>query len=246
MYGIPVLGVIENMAYMDVNGKRIHPFGKPIGETIARDYSVEYLGMLPLDPRIPELLENGNPRIPDDIRQPIELAVERIISSKPRGLATRLKKLVRDKARDAIVKAIAQGLVLVNSRMNIRELRLRYGLPGGRILTLIITEDEGKPIVSFNFTLKDDRLVVVKGKARPDVIIEVPVKTAVDIIRGRRKVAGREVEFDVKAAWALGELKVYGMGVTPLLLYVIEKILADREVTEFARKTLSPIMKLLG
>lgn len=246
MHEVPVLGVIENMAYMRCGEDTIYPFGRPIGEELAREYGVLYLGAIPLDPRIAENIEDGDPRLPEDVREPIVKAADVAVTAKPQGLATKLRRAVREKARNALAKAIARGLVILNNRFDIATLRERYGLPGGRVFALIVTDLDSKPLLSVNLKLAKDRLVVVKGRAKPDVIVEVPVKTVVDIIRGKRKVMGREFPFDVKTAWAVGELKVYGVGSTPLLLYVMERILSDREVLEEARESLKPILKLLG
>ena len=246
MHEVPILGVVENMAYMRCGDEVVYPFGRPVGEKVAREYGVPYLGAIPLDPRVAEGIEEGNPRLPDDIREPVVRAADAAIPAKPQGLATKLKRAVREKARAALAKALARGLIVINSKFDIGKLREKYGLPGGRVLTLVFTDLDGKPVITVNLKVSGDRIVVVKGKVKPDVIVELPVKTAVDIVMGRRKVAGREVPFDVKTAWAIGELKVSGAGSTPLLLYVVERILADKDIVEEARRLLGPLAKLLG
>ncbi|MCI4349708.1 MAG: Mrp/NBP35 family ATP-binding protein [Thermoplasmata archaeon] len=51
---VPLLGVIENMAYIDCPhcGKRIDLFGPSRVEGVAREYGIPLLGRLPLDPAI--------------------------------------------------------------------------------------------------------------------------------------------------------------------------------------------------
>ena len=46
---VPVLGIIENMAYLDTpDGMRLHPFGEGGGRSTAKTYQVPYLGDIPL------------------------------------------------------------------------------------------------------------------------------------------------------------------------------------------------------
>ena len=62
---IPVLGVVENMAMHTCSncGHSEHIFGEGGGERIARDYQTELLGALPLDRKIREQVDGGNPTV---------------------------------------------------------------------------------------------------------------------------------------------------------------------------------------
>ena len=45
---VPVLGITENMAYLDTpDGMRLHPFGEGGGRSTAETYQVPYLGDIP-------------------------------------------------------------------------------------------------------------------------------------------------------------------------------------------------------
>ena len=47
---VPILGVVENMSWMDLpGGGRIHPFGEGGGQRTANDYAVPLLAHIPLD-----------------------------------------------------------------------------------------------------------------------------------------------------------------------------------------------------
>ncbi|HCB07856.1 MAG TPA: hypothetical protein DEQ43_26995, partial [Nocardioides bacterium] len=70
---VPVLGVVENMAWMDLpDGSRIHPFGEGGGRRTAERYEVPLLAQVPLDGRVreggdagrPVALEDGGPGEP--------------------------------------------------------------------------------------------------------------------------------------------------------------------------------------
>jgi len=58
----PVLGVVENMAYLYVPeiDKRIEIFGRSRGEEMARAAGAPFLGQLPIDPELAKLCDEGN------------------------------------------------------------------------------------------------------------------------------------------------------------------------------------------
>jgi len=58
---VPILGVIENMAYTVCPscGETIKVFGEIGGEAVAEEYGVAYLGALPLDQQVPRLCDQG-------------------------------------------------------------------------------------------------------------------------------------------------------------------------------------------
>lgn len=62
---VPVLGIIENMGLhiCPSCGHESHIFGDGGGERIARDYGTVLLGQLPLDPRIREQTDAGQPTV---------------------------------------------------------------------------------------------------------------------------------------------------------------------------------------
>lgn len=59
---IPVLGMVENMAYMDApDGSKLYPFGKG-GAAMAENLNLTHLAALPLDPSIQASNESGEPQ----------------------------------------------------------------------------------------------------------------------------------------------------------------------------------------
>lgn len=64
---VPVLGVIENMSYFIApdTGKKYDIFGSGGGERICKELNVEFLGGIPIDPRIREGGDNGVPMVYD-------------------------------------------------------------------------------------------------------------------------------------------------------------------------------------
>lgn len=57
---VPVLGIIENMAYMEHNGERLFPFGEPKSENLAASYDIPLLAQLPIDPQLVKLADAGD------------------------------------------------------------------------------------------------------------------------------------------------------------------------------------------
>ena len=249
-YELPVIGLVENMAYLDCRhcgGEgRLHVFGEPRGRRVAEEYGVPFLGEIPLDPRVYEAIERGDPRLPGDIRVPVERAAELVEEARPGSFWESWKRRARGYLQGELVKLAASILVAINRSFNIREMRKRYGFKGGNVFSLVITDSEGKPLVVLNLKLLDDRLVIVKGRVKPRWVIEMPVQTLVDIVRGYRQRGGQRLPFDVRTAWRLGELKVYGPGASTLALYVAETLFGDPEVLEQARRRLGSVLSLLG
>jgi ATP-binding protein involved in chromosome partitioning len=65
---VPILGIVENMStHVCANcGHEEHIFGAGGGQKMARDYGVTVLGSLPLDIRIREQADSGNPTVAAD------------------------------------------------------------------------------------------------------------------------------------------------------------------------------------
>ena len=90
---VPVLGVIENMSYfVDSTGARTPIFGVGGGLKLAEESNVPFLGELPLDPRVAQCVDTGEPivrRHPDAgvSKAYLELcaAVEKVAGGAPSG-----------------------------------------------------------------------------------------------------------------------------------------------------------------
>lgn len=72
---VPILGLIENMSYfVGDDGKRYDIFGKGGGERIAREMGIPFLGSIPIDPRVAESADRGDPLVHADPQSPIAQA----------------------------------------------------------------------------------------------------------------------------------------------------------------------------
>jgi ATP-binding protein involved in chromosome partitioning len=92
--GIPILGIVENMAIHVCSncGHAEHIFGSGGGERMSSDFGVDVLGSLPLDIRIREQADSGKPTVVADPDGPIAAAY--------RAIARRIAVKVAESARD--------------------------------------------------------------------------------------------------------------------------------------------------
>jgi ATP-binding protein involved in chromosome partitioning len=59
---VPLLGIVENMSYfIGDDGKRYELFGHAGGQKLAKEAGVPFLGSLPIDPRVAECGDAGDP-----------------------------------------------------------------------------------------------------------------------------------------------------------------------------------------
>jgi ATP-binding protein involved in chromosome partitioning len=92
---VPVLGVVENMSVYTCPhcGHAEHLFGSGGGERMARQYGIEFLGALPLDPAIREGVDNGRPTM--------ATAPESAVAGIYREVARKAAALLARRAKDS-------------------------------------------------------------------------------------------------------------------------------------------------
>jgi ATP-binding protein involved in chromosome partitioning len=78
--GVPVLGVVENMSYLEnpETGKPIAVFGSGGGQALADEVNVPLLGQIPLDPRVVEGGDTGRPIVVADPRAGVARALDQV------------------------------------------------------------------------------------------------------------------------------------------------------------------------
>ncbi|HRO60099.1 MAG TPA: iron-sulfur cluster carrier protein ApbC [Burkholderiaceae bacterium] len=96
--GIPILGIVENMAIHICSncGHAEHIFGHGGGERMAGEYGVTYLGGLPLDIRIREQADSGRPTVVSDPDGDVAAIYRRIA----RSVAVQIAEKARDAKAD--------------------------------------------------------------------------------------------------------------------------------------------------
>ena len=76
MMNIPILGLIENMSYLECPdcGKRLYPFGESKLDEVAKNYNIDILAKFPIDSEFAKISDSG--RIETVINQSAEDASE--------------------------------------------------------------------------------------------------------------------------------------------------------------------------
>ena len=88
--GVPILGIIENMSYFtppDMPEKKYYIFGQGGGERVAAELGVDFLGEVPIDPRIALDGDLGKPIVVSQPDSPSSIALRQIAGDIVRKLA---------------------------------------------------------------------------------------------------------------------------------------------------------------
>ncbi len=76
---VPILGVVENMSYLELpDGSRMDIFGTGGGEQLAKEGKVPFLGTIPIDAKVRAGGDNGRPVIIEDPKSPAASALRGI------------------------------------------------------------------------------------------------------------------------------------------------------------------------
>ncbi len=76
---VPVLGIIENMSYLELpDGTRMDVFGSGGGEALAREMDVPFLGAVPMDPEVRKGGDAGKPVVVTQPEAPVARALREL------------------------------------------------------------------------------------------------------------------------------------------------------------------------
>ncbi len=76
---IPILGVVENMSYLELpDGQKMDIFGSGGGEKMARSAQVDFLGAIPIDPAVRQGGDQGRPIVISDPESKVAMALNEI------------------------------------------------------------------------------------------------------------------------------------------------------------------------
>jgi ATP-binding protein involved in chromosome partitioning len=89
---VPILGVVENMSYLaGPGGERTHIFGQGGGPRLAATAGVSFLGEIPIDPRVTECGDAGDPvvhKYPDsDVAKAYQAVAAAVVRELHKGAA---------------------------------------------------------------------------------------------------------------------------------------------------------------
>ena len=94
---VPVLGIIENMSYFtppepELADRKYYIFGQGGGARIAKELGVDFLGEVPIDPRVVEGGDRGRPIVVEAPDSPAALAFRELAGTLARKLAVLAEK----------------------------------------------------------------------------------------------------------------------------------------------------------
>jgi len=246
---IPVLGIIENMSWLKVGAITYHPFGKSTVEEIAAEFGVPVLGKIPLDPKIAEGVQQGNPFLPEDLLEPIDNTVKAIIETDIRkpGFLEKLVHKVTDALKTEVEKVLASIIISANKTHDISAIRRNTGFTEGRPLLFVITDESGmKELTRVGLRVTEEALKVIP-EPKPeeeyeewlqkfDFQIVSDFQTLARIIMAKAVRGRREVPYSTWDAWCNGDLKAYGLGYAPRAVNAIRNIFDNDEIMEPIRE----------
>ncbi len=84
---VPILGVIENMSYLELSdGQIMDVFGQGGGEELAQEAGVPFLGAIPMDPSVREGGDQGDPIVLMDPESKVATAFRAILAGMQEAL----------------------------------------------------------------------------------------------------------------------------------------------------------------
>ena len=240
---IPVLGIIENMSHLQVGAVKYYPFGKSTVDEIAAEFDVPVLGTIPLDPKIAESVQKGNPFLPDDLMGPIDNSVKAIIETdihKP-GFLEKLVHKVTDTLKTEVEKVLASVIISANKTHDIKTVRHNTGFTEGKPFLFVVTDESGmKELTRVGLRVTEDAIKVIP-EPKPDEEYEEWVQkfdfqivsdfqTLARIIMAKAVRGRRQVPYSTWDAWCNGDLKAYGLGYAPRAVNAIRNVFDNDEI----------------
>ncbi len=242
---IPVLGIIENMSWLKVGAITYHPFGKSTVDEIAAEFGVPVLGKIPLDPKIAEGVQQGNPFLPEVLLEPIDNTVKAVIETDIRkpGFLEKLVHKVTDALKTEVEKVLASVIISANKTHDISAIRRNTGFTEGRPLLFVITDESGmKELTRVGLRVTEEALKVIpepkldeeyeEWVQKFDFQIVSDFQTLARIIMAKAVRGRREVPYSTWDAWCNGDLKAYGLGYAPRAVNAIRNIFGNDEIME--------------
>ena len=237
---IPVLGLIENMAYFEVpdSDQKIYIFGEPFGHKLCEEFGIDYLGQIPLSVEISKGVLSGNPVLPEKYADPIKRAVEKVMTAPKISLTHQIKEAITDKVKDWFERLIASFVIEANKTVNIPMLQKKYDLQERKVFDLVITDEKMQKVISrTHFKVEDGKLKVVRNPKKVDFEMVTSFKTLARVFAGKKKLRdGRVIPFDLVDAWLNNEILIYGDGVVPRGLYFVRYLLNENVIARLKDK----------
>lgn len=239
--GMPILGLIENMSYVTMGAASQPIFGPSQIDQLCEEYGLPNFGKIPLHMKIREQVENKNPRLPEDFREPINMAVDSIILAKPvkPGFLTRVKEWLSGKLNIWMI----EFALTTNQYIDIANIQMKHGYPGGRVIRLSIIDDKtGDRITFADWIINEGRLTAAEGSYRINSEIQITPTALKWAFLGNHDLANGKT-YTFKDALRLGHMKVYGEKSMVQGAYFMNHVFSELANNQNAMENLRPILE---
>ena len=227
---VPILGLVENMAYLKIGKRTYYPFGKPVGEGLSEEYKIKYYGAIPLIIDLPERIKKGKP-ILDEYESVFKAISDDIIKTplEKVGIIKKIKGKIVEVSQNMVAKIVAQLVITANKEMEIAPGKFEEG----HILDLVILDNKRqKVLLRWHLKLSEGKLVLVKSPRKIEFEVDTDFKTLARVVVGKKKTRwGEVIKYDAWDAWLNNDIEIYGATATQRAVNVIKNILLNPKVT---------------
>lgn len=237
---MPILGLIENMSYVEAGAVKLPIFGDSIVDELGAKYEVPVFGKIPLSMKIRKAVESKNPRLPEKYLEPVLLAVESFIAApiqKP-GFLTRIKTWLEGQ----MIEWMVQLALNANKQIDIFKLQKQFGYPGGRVIRLNIIKETGETVTHADWIINNGKLTVAEGEYDLHIQIDItPNAIKWAFLKNRALYDGHIYSFE--DALRLGHMKVYGEKSMVQGAYFMRNVFESLSNNPEAMTTMKPLLE---
>lgn len=237
---IPIVGLIENMSYFvcpyHKNPKEFHIFGDSIGEKLAEEFNIDFLGKIPIIADLQDRIKQGKP-ILEEYKEVFERAAKKIIETPMEkvGIIKKIKEKIVSVTRGTVLKILTYMFRKINEEV---EIPSYHRFREGRTLSLLILDDtRTKVLTKWYLRFKDGKLVFVKNPKKVDFRVDTTFRTLARIIMGKKKTKwGKVIPYDAWDAWLNQDVEIYGQWATQRAIDLIRNVFFDERVVSAVRE----------
>lgn len=238
---VPIIGLVENMSYLPVGSSNWKIFGESTVDQVGEEYGVDVFGKIPLSMEVRKLVEERKPLLTGGLAEPIEGAVEKILTLEPRrpGFLERAKRWVKG----VVDKALIEILLAVNREIDVGDVQKRFSYPGGSVVQLNFMKEDMRHIISqWNFMVYEGKLVAVEGSPDPDYRIDIKPEAIKWAMLGSRTLSDGST-YDFKSALRLGDMRVWGEASMARGAYFMGEVFQELSRSREGMERVRPILE---
>ena len=240
---IPILGVIQNFAYLD--GNRMYG-SRDLSEYV-KQKGIENYYELPLDPMMPQKIMESNPLFNDmSVFEAIAEQVERAKTGT--SIMSRIKKSVKEGLIESLLPILVELVRYVNSEVDIEAIKQQYGFVEHAVFKVVLMDYDFKEELGEVYLRAKDKLYFLKEP--PEVVhyelIVTPQSLAWVILGYKKNDKGVRVPISITDAVFMGKVKVRGYGSLIKIIQLYQSVFANAEIMERIRSKYSSLLDVFA